>query len=335
MKQIMTQKELEQFKQIVESDLISHKLNEVEKEDKSIVIAALFDYLLLTKDYENIELYLNTIEISSPRINKLLLPREFLVKKNKMSDKEANAYMYNHFIHDGYLYHVTKSNHLDSILENGLVSLNKRFNEKLYEECIKVNKTFNTILKRTDGYAYDLIKIPNYEKLYQERFNSVYLSTNLSHALTVYGGPTEILDCFLNRLFHCLLIGRCCMDLPKEELKDKIITGMKRFKYQEQELQTLIDFYDKLYEPMEDNEKLENKSILLVANNNITDNTENYLFDHEYNKLIQYPEKFSFYYKHCIDIECTHDIKPKDLIAITIEENNSLKVHKKGIDHGC
>ncbi len=70
-----------------------------------------------------------------------------MTEEKGLTQTEADDLMFTNFIENGYLYHVTQTENLDSILEKGLVSLNKRFNENLYEECIKVNKCFNTLLK--------------------------------------------------------------------------------------------------------------------------------------------------------------------------------------------
>ncbi len=256
----------------------------------------------------------------------------YLTAEEGLTQTEANDLLFTNFIKNGYLYRVTQTENLDSILEKGLVSLNKRFNENLYEECIKVNKCFNTLLKRNHRIQTDLIKIPQYRNLYKVRFEATYLSTNLESALNLYGSSMELFFDFLDR--WCFQIGVIKSDrsLPKEELRQRIIEGMRCYQYYDQELELLLNFYDKHYEQTKPDNKLDEKAIIIVPNKNIKDRrTDSYSFG--YNKLINDKVNFRYNYSRCVDIECLSTFAPEDLIAITINSLDKnkvkLKVHKK------
>lgn len=322
MKQIMTQKELEQFREVIESDLVTERLNEVGRENRREFIASLINFLVLTKDYKNIECYIYDFllyEITT-------LPTDYLIEEKGLTQKEADALMYNNFMNDGYLYHVTKLDHLDSILEHGLVSLNKRFNEDLYDECIKVNTCFSNLLKRNNRIQTNLIKIPMHKNLYKTRFESIYLSTNLAAILSLYGSSELFFD-FLDRWRSRLNIQMESMDLPKEELRQQLIEGMKMYQYDAWELDTLLQFYDKHYEQASTKDKLEEKAIIMVSNENIQDNAK--YTSCNYNELIQNKEYFRSHYQYCNDIEHPWDIEPKNLMAITIDSMDKNKVKLK------
>lgn len=324
----MTEQELKKFKQIVESDLVTEKINEVEKHERASVIASLLNYLMFTKDYENIEYYLSSFLFND--YNEVcVLPTNFLNRKQNLTELQAAELMYNSFMKEGYLYHVTKTSNLDSILENGIVTLNKRFNENLYEECIKINKSFNRLLERNNKIQMDLIKIPLHKNLYENRFNSIYLSTNLQSALNIYGTGMEIFLDFVNR--WRARVGVCSRDinLPKEELRQRLIEGMKHYQYEVQELELLLNFYDKHYEPIKPENKFDEKAIIMIPNKNIEETTTSASCGRRYDNLVRDKENFMDNYLSCVDLECSCEIASDDLIGITIGEDNSLKVHKK------
>lgn len=320
---MMDKQELEQFKQVVESDLVTERLNEVGKENRREFIAALIHFLVLTKDYKNTECYIYDFLF----YENSTLPVGYLTEEKGLTQKEAEAFMYDNFINDGYLYHVTKSDHLDSILEKGLVSLNKRFNEDLYDECIKVNTCFNNLLKRNNRIQTNLIKIPMHKDLYKTRFESIYLSANLDAILVLYGSSSELFYDFLDRWISRLSVKKESMDLPKEELRQQMIEGMQMYQYDDWELDTLLHFYDKHYEQIRTTDKLEEKAIIMVSNENIQDNAKHTLCN--YNELIQNKEYFSSHFNSCYDIECPCDIKPENLIAITMDSVDKSKVKLK------
>ncbi len=315
------------FKQILESDIVAKKINEVEKENRPTVIASLLNYLSLVKDYENIQCYINDFLVDDHK-EVHLLPIDFLEEKKGLSPNEIDNLLYTTLMNDGYLYHVTKSENLDSILEQGLVSLNKRFNENVYEECIKVNETFKTILKKNNKILMDLINIPGHRDLYKTRFKSVYLGTNLAAILNTYGSNMELFLTFLYRLGNLCCLNQEDWHLSREKIREKLIKGMQRYQYDQKELDIILSFYDKHYEQIRLDNKLDEKAIIIVPNKNIQDKSRHSMLC-SYNNLKKDKINFRYNYQYCNDIEYPYDIKPDDLIAITIEKDNSLKVHKK------
>lgn len=90
---MMDKQELEKFKQIVESDIVAKKINEVEKENRPMVIASLLNYLSLVKDYENIEFYIHDFLIDNHK-EVHLLPIDFLEEKKRLSPNEIDNFLY-------------------------------------------------------------------------------------------------------------------------------------------------------------------------------------------------------------------------------------------------
>lgn len=324
----MNQSEFEQFKEVIESNFVRNKLYAVDQLEKHDFLAALLNYLVLTKDYNGLEKYLqNGIIDAFGKIS--FLPTNFLMEVKGLNNQEANDFMYTNFMQDGYLYHVTKTSYLDSIFQQGLVSLNKKFNEDMYKKCLRVNRSFRSFIKRNNIKSRDdLIDIPDYDRLYKGRFKSIYLSTNLAHSLDLYGNASEIFDRFLDKILSVIKLEEKSKYLSKTQLRDKIINQMHHLSYQDNELQTLLDFYDQCYEFV-DQSIMKNKTIIMVPNDNIQDTTKNRMIYHTYNRLIKDKVNFVYHYQKCYDIECPHDIAPENLIAITIEEDHSLKVHRK------
>lgn len=312
----MNSLEFKRFKEIMESNLVRKKLLTYEESYKNQLLASLINFLLLTKDYDCAEEYLQKINTFT---EVPLLPTWFLTEIKKLNNKEANDLMYHFFMNDGYLYHVTKKSHLDDVFQHGLVSLNKKFNENMYKQCLRINRSFRDI---------HLIDIPGYNQLYKKRFHSIYLSTNLAHALSVYGCSSEIFTLFLDNLLYILNIDESYKYLSKLELRNKIVSQLTQLSTEEKVLSNLINFYDQFYEPIDKN-RIYNKMIVMVPRNHIRDTTCNDMISHTYNRLKKDKINFVYHYRNCCDIQSPYSIAPKTLIGITIDENSCLKVHTK------
>lgn len=107
-----------------------------------------------------------------------------------------------------------------------------------------------------------------------------------------------------------------------------MIEGIKKFQYDGNELEIILFFYDKYYEQISLDNKLDEKAIIMVSNKNIQDKSRHSMLC-SYNNLKKDKINFRYNYQYCNDIEYPYDIRSENLIAITIEGDNSLKVHKK------
>lgn len=330
----MTKEEFEHFKQVVESNLVTEMLNKLSENTESVIseikkkefITALLNYLILTKDYKNADYYLNDFIINS--FDKIdFLPITYLREEKKLNAFEIDQFLFKNFIKSGYLYHVTKREYLDSILDKGLLSLNTRFNKKIYADCIDMNRCWKVIAFRNKLDTRDLILIPDMDRLYPERFDSVYLTTNLYVSLEEsYTVGNEFFRNFMNSLTLRLSIGRDYR--TKEELENFLLFKLDTLDIQDHEKKIVLNFCSKYYEREKVASYIQDSIIIMTPNQEIFDFNK---LKHSYNydRLVASAIDFTLNFQNCVDIECNHDIKPEGLIAITVEEDNSLKVHKK------
>lgn len=230
-----------------------------------------------------------------------------------------------YFFQKGYLYHVTNTRNVDSILEQGLITLNKKFDQNLFIQVEEVNQCWKAIAKRNKIYkGYNtLIEIPGYKEVMNTRFESVYLSNDLTSALGLYGDESEIYKDFLQKLINTFDLSKDIY-LPQEALQQVITSKAHNlYKIEVKEWDCIIQFFNSLYESFEEENR---QSIILVPIQNINNQ---YMYSSQYDNLRKEPYDFSFRYTMCSDIEYRKNISKEGLIAIDILEDTSKKVKLK------
>ncbi len=309
--------QIDQLKKILESEELNVELSSLQGQERREELASLLNFLIFTEEYDCTYSYLNH--------RKEYLPIRHLSEKYKIENKKVNTLLYHKFFKDGYLYHVTSSQHLKSILEHGIEPIAVRYKKNPYLECRDFNSRWNVILKKNQQEPRDVISIPFYSSIYKERFDSVYLGTNLAYSLSCYGqNGGEWMHLFITEWME-QLNGFQQNTFTKAELREWLCTTIKnKYSVSDIDMDFLLGFYDKYY-----SEKSKEKAFILVPNENtkIDDRNENYVFT--YNKLKKEKETFPINYELCTDIEHYGSISPQGLIGVVIDEKAKMKVYTK------
>lgn len=251
-------------------------------------------------------------------------------KKYDISVNEVNRILYEKFFHQGYLYHITKPENIESILDKGILSLNRKYDQNVYKDCVEINRIFRKISKGKNTINTFLIDIPQYSRLYSKRFYSTYMTTNLIDSLRYYGRRSELIENFVYNFLRELDLYET---VDKETLKEYIIEALhNNFGLDNPEDSKLLSFYEKYYEPPKKGYNLlepENKAIIMLPGHKIQKSKMN---DSLYRKLISNKTDFWKNYLKCIDLEYHGNISKEGLIAIEIDrlqQNPKIKVLHK------
>ena len=323
---IMSQNEFQQFMQVLESDYVSDTLKNPALY-KGKVLASIVNFLTFTKAYNSCFSYIQNGWQQAEE----LLPIYYIAEQEKCDLSDSALACYKRFVQDGYFYHVTSTENLDSIFENGIISLNRQFHGTLYADCLKVNRCWKEVVKRQHDSSVleDLIHIPNFDTLYPERFDSIYFGANLNELLECYGYNSELVNSFAENILDCCFCYVPLNRFSKKELREYIKMQLKdHFDIEDNEMACLIQFYNKYYE--EKNAArygLENKTILMIPQDKVKDCT-----DPSYISLMKNPDDFINNYLSSHNIEYQGALSPEGLIAVSVDENLKVKVKKKNKD---
>lgn len=252
---------------------------------------------------------------------------KYYAKKYDIFGNETNRILYEKFFHQGYLYHITKPENIESILDKGILSLNRKYDQNVYRDCVEINRIWREFSKGKNTINTFLIDIPQYSRLYSKRFYSTYMTTNLIDSLKYYGRRSELIETFVNNFFKELDLYET---FDKETLKEYIIEALyNNFGLDHPEDSQFVSFYEKYYEPPKKGYNVlqtENKAIIMLPRHKIQKNKVN---GGLYKKLVSNKTDFWKNYLNCIDLEYHGNISKEGLIAIEIErlqKNPKIKV---------
>lgn len=286
---------------------------------KRIIIRSL-NFLISTRDFDNFDYYLSNYHKT--------FPTSYLIKKG-ISKKVANSLMYENYIKNGFLFHVTPSYNVNQILNNGLQTLNDRTGIDLYQESTMINKIFGDIIKRNNGLfgINSLINIPGEVDLNEERFNSIYLSSNLEYILNTYGKKGEFAEYFVRNFFWGFGVRSNYHNMSKEEINYEMLNALEdsRLKIKDEEIDALLGFFNIIYHERQKQENL-GQAIVLIPNEVIKSSNK---FEMLYRKNI-----FGFDVPTIIELENGEvinkgSISSDDLIILEPTPNKSLRLIKK------
>lgn len=307
---MMNQQELEQFRKVLESTLVTDKINDGKKEEILPLLSNIITFLTVTKRYNELE---NHLAKHNSSLNQYFF--------DKYSFRKA-------YLNNGYLYHITGYKNVESVLENGILTLNQKYNQNMFIDCRKVNRCWHEIIKRNDKRTQSkaLIVIPGYSKLYKQRFNSVYLTTNLSFCWQYYGKGSELYQHYIRKLGRYL--GVETDKLKKEELQEVFRKKLQEnYNIFEDEIAILMEFYDTYYDLTYLNKEIEDKAIIMIPYQNAKSKNKSFIYN--YKRTIKNPVFFEKNIFKMTDIEHKGSIKKEGLIAVTMESFDKNKVKLK------
>lgn len=309
------------LEQLLTSDAFIRSMSNFQSSEqrKKFLIRSL-NYIISTRDIDSFEYYITHFH--------KLFPEEYLLKKG-MSKSEVDALIYDNYIKNGFLFHTSPSYNDSQIMNEGLLSLNDRTNIDLYQKCQNINQIYDSIKKRNSGAftLSSLITVPGEVDLCEERFTSVYLSSNLEYILNTYGYKGEFADYFVRNVFWAFNSKVRYQDMSKEELYKEILGVLESddLKIKDEEIDEILGFFNLIYRE-KSKEENNGQSIVLVPTRKIVSSPK---FDFLYrkNKLgLSVPMLIDFDKGEVINKGSIH---PEDIAIISPDENKKLRLIKK------
>lgn len=146
--------------QTINTSRIMHKVEDI------VFFSNLIVFLNLTKEFDEIEKNKDSKFINSRSLASLY--NDFRKIYGFCGDK-IDTKLFCNFNNFGYVYHITKTEHVDSILRNGILTLNKWFNQDVYADCCELNRCWRNITRKNEQIkGKRLIEIPNKSRLYKK-----------------------------------------------------------------------------------------------------------------------------------------------------------------------
>jgi len=289
------------------------------EERKRLLVRSL-NYLISTRDFKEYEYYIKHFHKS--------FPSDYLIQKG-MTKEESDAFMFENYIKNGYLFHVTPSYNVNQITKNGLMTLNDKANTDLYQKSMRINNIYSDIVRRNPRYfsLTTLITIPGEAELSEERFNSIYLSSNLEYILNTYGQTGEFADYFVRNIFWGFNVNKNYCGMSKDDIQKELISILEsgNFRIKDEEIDEILSFFNLIYHEKAKEENL-GQSIVFVPTEKIKSNPK---FDFLYreNRLgLSVPTLIDFDKDEVVH---TGSIDRDDLIVLAPDENKCLRLIKK------
>lgn len=306
------------MKEVLESTNIKKELEYI---SNNYDINHIYDYiikslifLITTKDYKELINYMNYYSE--------LFPKRYLKSKG-IDSNEIDSILYNNYIINGFLFHITSNKNVPDILSNGLLTLCDKYGNEIYYDYEKINKIFNNIYERNKSISLNsIVNIPGSTTIEKERFNKIYLSSNLKYIIETYGNP-EIHYLFIRDLLWALNLYNVEIDnLTKEEIIRIIKNKLNEYDIKEEEKNFIITFLDKYINF--DKVSKNNKSIIIVPTKNITSNDT--LFRLYKKRTIESLTVEDLIELNSGEISNNGSIKPNEIIALTLNNDKSLSL---------
>jgi len=318
------------LKEAIESDFFrqilieksSHSLKQV----RSILERVLF-FLISTRDFENFNYYLE-------RLNNEQFPYQYLKMKRQMTTEQAQQFIFENFIKDGFLFHVTSNKNIGQILEKGILTLNDKYRCNVYEKCLELDRIYHELQKRNKNNQRDffrlrsVINVPGKSNFTEDRFDTVYLSSKLDYLLDTYGEIGEFSMFLIEDLFYAFNgsygLKKCD---NKEKQKEKIVHSIREsgIIINEEELNFILEFIEIFGE--DNKSKAHEKAILMVPSQCIQPKNSSFNMLYRENKLNLPVEKIIEYNDG--EVENRGSIDPKHIVAIVPEDDVTFKVKMK------
>lgn len=319
-----------ELKSALESDLFTDCLlqrGDIDSENRRKFIVKCLHYLIGTRDFEGFPTFLSYYF-------KGTFPQDYLKREKGLCCEKAEQTVYNNFIKNGFLFHVTPDYNLGAILDKGLQSLNDRLECDIYKKTLELNDIYRRVkrknMNKKDLFKGDvLIKVPGLNTYDESRFTNVFLSSNLDYVLETYGYSGELSYRFVYDLFRSFNRLSELSNFSKQELKEKIVEIIyeSEIVIEEKELEYLLEFVDLVYSKQISSAR--NMAILMVPVDKVI--TNDYYFKYYQSELPRIAVENIIELKKG-EIENGGSIDPENIWAITTNDDKSLKlVRKEGL----
>lgn len=156
----------------------------------------------------------------------------------------------------------------------------------------------------------------------EERFNSVYFSSNLEYILDTYGNSSELSNMFVRNFFWSFHSDKNHEEMDKTEIREEMLFLMEasEAKIHEREIDLLLDYFNLIY-CEKDKSDNNGQAILLVPNAKIDGD--------EYFKALYQQDKLKLPVETIIDLRKREivnygSVVPENIIALTPNSDKVL-----------
>ncbi len=283
-------------------------------------------FLISTRDFDNFEYFINHMYNEK-------FPHYYLREVKGLTKEESEKEIYNNFIRNGFLFHITRKSNVGQILDTGLLTLNDKYKCDVYKKCLELDRIYQIIKEKNKdnpNHIFNLpslINVPGGVGFTKQRFNTIYLSSELGYILDTYGDIGEFSSLLLDDIFS-VFTGYY---EPAEDDKDKKIETIlqsvpkNNIDITENELFFILDFIKKFSERKKEDEF--DKAILMVLNSSLTNPSETFRMLYRENKLNLNTETIVEFNEG--EIEHQGSIPSQEIIAIIPDSDNTYKVKIK------
>ena len=113
----------QRLKESLESDYFKEEIQDRSKQSRKYgrkFLEKCLYFLISTRDFDNLKYFIN-------HMYNELFPYHYLREIKGLTKEQSELEIYNNFIKNGFLFHVTKTSNVDEILNNGLLTLNDKY----------------------------------------------------------------------------------------------------------------------------------------------------------------------------------------------------------------
>lgn len=315
------------MKKVLESEEVRKEfLSRKNIDARRAFITKLFYFLIGTRDFDNIDKYVG-------RYYKGVYPFDYMEQHSALSKWDREDLIYRNLLRDGFLFHITPQCNVDNILEKGLLTLDDKYGCNVYERCNEINGIYATVRERK--YIEDALKMPQIIRIPgngacdEDRFNTVFLSSNLSYALLIYGENGELSSFFLRDILWAFGIKEDVYGLSLEEIKAYIIYSVrnKGIEIYESELAAIFSFLDMIYEEkvtIEDSKK----SIVMVPTKDVVNNSNHFQAFYRGEDPTVWSLELIHDYRDG-EVQSEGSISPENIMVVDICDDKGFVLRKK------
>lgn len=317
---------LNNLKEVLESSTMTTYLRSLSSDSERLKLLqkALY-FLVATRNYEEVFQYLL-------KYNDFTFPESYMASKNIVEKQAQNIFKTN-YLDNGFLYHGTSKVHSDSIINNGLYGLNRKYDNELKKDLENINSLCQSITLATKKYNGDSANLSSELPacFLFEILDRVYLTPEIAQAFSYSSACNGWFRNFVNKLV-LFFNGSCYLDF---ENKDNLINSLLLVIHNSnaiiniKEKQAIINFIEKYYDELELKDTIYNKVIVFVKNDiELNQSMKKQLesINNKNRKIVYNLAKLDECNLYC------QKVMPNDLALLSINDDYSLslKIGKGG-----
>lgn len=282
-------------------------------------------FLISTRDFDGLDYFIEHLYNET-------FPYHYLREIKGLNPEEIESKLYNNFIKNGFLFHITRNSNVDKILNTGLLTLNDKYKCDVYQKCLELDKVYQGLREKNRNNpnhifaSPTLINIPGGHGFDEKRFNTIYLSSNLKYILDTYGDVGEFSGNLVEDIFAAFngyYESEEDLEIKINKILEAIIVNNISIK--DDELFFILDFIKAFSEGKKEPEN--EKTILMIPNSSINFSSNSYRMLYTENKLKLKAEIIMGFNDG--EVENDGSIKSEEIIALIPQKDSTYKVKIK------